>query len=429
MLTKIKERDVFMKNFLKKSLAVLLSVIMVLLAFVMSVSAAETSAIDQSKLERYHVTSEKVYSLIGGITEREIVLNNDSLSYQQYIFVIEVTPDNNDTTFVVGYNDGDADEWGTATSREQAHALEETRDINVVASFNGDFFNTRTGEPTGLVIMQGETVKATNGYPFFGVTTDGTPVIRNGNGRTDDIQEAIAGYCMLVENGKCVAGKTGKLAPRTAVGIRDDGTVVVCVNDGRQDPYSYGFDNNEMANVMYALGCNTALNLDGGASSTFLTQREGANDITLRNKPSSGFERPLGASLHIYTTAQPTGEFDHITFNEPVFSSNVEKTINIDVFAVDKNGYKTSFPDGGYLEIADDSYGTISGTKFTANNKTGTTTVSYVLDGKVLASAEIEVYKQTSITELFNSIMDFFNKIRHMFERIIEEIGERFFGI
>ncbi len=418
-----------MKNFLRKSLAVVLCMIMVLLTFVMSVSAAEGSAIDQSKLERYHVTSEKVYSLVGGITEREIVLNNDSLSYQQYIFVVEVSADNKETTFVTGYNDGDADEWEMATSREQAHALEETRNINVVASFNGDFFNTRTGEPTGLVIMQGETVKATNGYPFFGITKDGTPVIRPGNGRTDDLQEAIAGYCMLVENGKCVAGKTGKLAPRTAVGIRDDGTVVVCVNDGRQDPYSYGFDNHEMANVMYALGCNTALNLDGGASSSFLTQREGTNDIELRNQPSNGYERKLGASLHIYTTAQPTGEFDHITFNEPVFRSNIEKSINIDVFAVDKNGYKTSFPAGGYLEIADDSYGTISGTKFTAKDKTGKTTVNYVLDGDVIASAEIEVYKQTSITEFFNKIVDFFNKIRHMFERIIEEIGERVFGL
>ena len=418
-----------MKNILRKSLAVVLSVIMILLTFVMSASAASASAIDQSKLERYHVTSEKVYSVVGGITEREIVLNNDSLSYQQYIFVIEVTPDNKDTTFVIGYNDGDADEWKMATSRDQAHALEEARDINVVASFNGDFFNTRTGEPTGLVIMNGETVQASNGYPFFGITKDGTPVIRNGNGRTDDLQEAIAGYCILVENGKCVAGETGKLAPRTAVGIRDDGTVVVCVNDGRQDPYSYGFDNDEMANVMYALGCNTALNLDGGASSTILTQREGTNDIELRNQPSNGYERKLAASLHIYTKAQPTGVFDHISFYEPVFRSNVEKTINIDVYAVDANGYTTSFPAGGYLAVADESYGTINGTKFTATDKTGRTTVNYILDGQVIASAEIEVYKQTSISEFFNQVVDFFNKIRHMIERVIEEIGERLFGL
>ena len=418
-----------MKTLLKKSIAVILSVLMLVLTLVISASAATESAIDESKLSRYHVTSEKVYTLVGGVTEREIVLNNITGSYQQYIFVVEVSPDNKDTSFATGYYDGDADEWGLATSRNQAHALEDTRDINVIASFNGDFHNTSTGEPTGLVVMQGKIIQRSDGSPFFGVTKDGTPVIRHGNGRTDDLQEAIAGYCMLVENGKCVAGETGKLAPRTAVGIRKDGTVVVCVNDGRQDPYSYGFDNDEMAEVMYALGCYNALNLDGGASSNILTQREGTDDIELRNQPSNGWERKIAATLHIYTTAAPIGEFDHIAFNEPVFSSNINKSTNIDVYAVDKNGYKTEFPEGGYLELEDPSFGTIDGTKFTANDKTGSTTVNYILDGEVLASAEIKVYKETTITALFNDITDFFNRIRHIFERIIEELGERLFGI
>lgn len=418
-----------MKNFLRKSMAVVLSVLMILLTFAMSVSAAENSAIDESKLERYHVTSEKVYSLIGGVTEREIVLNNASLSYQQYIFVLEIAPDNNGVTVVAGYNDGDADEWGLKTVRDQAHALEDTRDINVVASVNGDFHNTRTGEPTGLVVMQGEVVQPSNGYPFFGITKDGQYVIRGGSGKTDDLQEAVAGYCMLVENGKCVAGETGKLAPRTAVGLRDDGTLVFCVNDGRQDPYSYGFDNDEMANVMYALGCNTALNLDGGASSTFLTQREGTDDIELRNLPSNGFERKIAATLHIVTSLKGTNEFDHITFNEPVFDVNVNKTVNLDVYAVDKNGFKTEFPAGGYLEVTDESYGTINGTKFTSKDKTGDVTVNYILDGEVVASTVVHVYRENALTTLFNQITDFFNKIRHLFERLIEELGERLFGL
>ena len=419
-----------MKHFFKKSLAVVLSVLMAVLTFVISASAVtDGSAIDESKLTRYQVTSEKVYSLVGGVTEREIVLNKASRDYQQYIFVVEVAPDNKDTSFVTGYYDGDGDSWGLATSRDQAHALEETRDINVIASFNGDFHHTGTGEPTGLVIMNGKTVQPTNGYPFFGVTKNGTPVIRGGYGRTDDLQEAIAGYCMLVENGGIVVGPSGKLAPRTAVGIRDDGTVVVCVNDGRQDPYSYGFDNDEMAEIMYALGCNTALNLDGGASSTILTQREGTEDIELRNQPSNGYERKIAATLHIYTKAAPIGEFDHITFNEPVFEVNVNKTINIDVYAVDKNGYKTDFPEGGYLQLSDKTMGTIDGTKFKSNTKTGTITVSYILDGEALASAEIEVYKETAITSFLNQIKDFFNRITNLFKRLIEEIGERLFGI
>ncbi len=418
-----------MKNILRKSLAVVLSVLMILFTLILTASAATESAIDESKLERYHVTSEKVYTLVGGITEREIVLNNASGSYQQYIFIVEIAPDNENAKIITGYNDGDGDGWGLKTSRDQAHALEDTRGVNVVASFNGDFHNTSTGEPAGLVIMNGEKIHPSNGTPFFGITKDGKPVIRGGYSKTDDIQEAIDGYCMLVENGRCVAGETGKLAPRTAVGIKADGTVIICVNDGRQDPYSYGFDNDEMANVMYALGCYNALNLDGGASSNILTQREGTDDIEMRSIPSNGWERKIAATLHVVTTAEKTGEFDHIAFNEPIFYSNVKKSMNIDVYAVDKNGYKTEFPEGGYLEIADETLGTIEGTKFTSKDKTGTTTISYILNGEVLATAEIEVYRENAITSFFNEITDFFNKIRHMFERIIEELGERLFGI
>lgn len=418
-----------MKNILRKTLAVVISVLMLTLMFMTSASAEAVSAIDESKLSRYHVVSEKVYTLVGGATEREIILDNMSRSYQQYIFVLEVTPDNNDVSFITGYNDGDGDGWGMKTVRDQAHALEEKRDIEVIASINGSFFHTGSGEPMGLVIMEGEIVHPTNGFPFFGVTKNGTPVIRNGYGRTDDLESATPGYCMLVENGKCVAEAQGKLAPRTAVGIRADGTVVVCVNDGRQDPYSYGLDNNEMAEVMYALGCVNALNLDGGASATILTQREGTDDIELRNQPSNGYERKVSATLHIYTTAKPADKFDHIVFNEPVFEVNVNRTVNIDVYAVDKNGYKTEFPEGGYLEIEDSAYGSLKGTEFTSNSKTGTVTVNYILDGEVLASAEIDVYREDAFTSLYKKISDFFNKIRHTFERILEELGERLFGI
>ena len=413
-----------MKKLLTKSLAVCLSVLLIAFSAILPASAFSVS-----KLGDYKVTGEKVYTLVGGVTERELVLNKNSGDHQQYIFVLEVAADNENAAFVTGYNDGDADEWGLATSRDQAHALEDTRDIDVVASINGGFHNTRVGEPEGLVIMNGEIVHPTNGYPFFGVTKDGTPVIRGGYDRTDDLQEAIAGYCFLVENGVAVAGATGKLAPRTAVGIKADGTVIICVNDGRQDPYSYGFDNDEFAAVMRDLGCVTALNFDGGASSTILTQREGTEDIELRNQPSNGYERKISATLHIYTKAAATGEFDHVSFYEPAYECALGESITLDVFAVDCFGYKTEFPAGGKLVVEDESYGTVKDTTFTAKDKAGTVTVSYVLDGETLASTEISTYKKDVLGNMFSKLVDIFNTIRHLFERLIEELGERLFGL
>ena len=54
--------------------------------------------------------------------------------------------------------------------------------------------------------------------------------------------------------------------PRTAAGIRDDGTLLLLVVDGRQ-PVSRGVDLEQLAAIMVDIGANEALNLDGGGSS------------------------------------------------------------------------------------------------------------------------------------------------------------------
>lgn len=79
--------------------------------------------------------------------------------------------------------------------------------------------------------------------------------------------------------------------PRTAVGIREDGrTVVAMVVDGRQDGYSRGVNLVELAELMKEKGAYTAMNLDGGGSSTMVVQGE------IVNSPS-GNPRPLATAI------------------------------------------------------------------------------------------------------------------------------------
>lgn len=56
--------------------------------------------------------------------------------------------------------------------------------------------------------------------------------------------------------------------PRTAMGVRADGTWVLVVVDGRRPTLSIGMTLAELAQLMKSLGCKDALNLDGGGSST-----------------------------------------------------------------------------------------------------------------------------------------------------------------
>jgi hypothetical protein len=97
-------------------------------------------------------------------------------------------------------------------------------------------------------------------------------------------------------------------APRTAIGLRPDGTIILAVVDGRADPsHSIGVSLAELARLMINLGCRDAMNLDGGGSSVMFvndaaaaahkwnaTLRDGV--VSLPSDPG-GIERMLPVAL------------------------------------------------------------------------------------------------------------------------------------
>ena len=75
--------------------------------------------------------------------------------------------------------------------------------------------------------------------------------------------------------------------PRTAVGIKGDGTVLILVADGRQKGFSDGLTGKELGQKLLDLGVKDAVNLDGGASSEMIVEGK------IVNSPSAGRERML----------------------------------------------------------------------------------------------------------------------------------------
>jgi hypothetical protein len=69
--------------------------------------------------------------------------------------------------------------------------------------------------------------------------------------------------------------------PRTAVGVRADGTLLFVTVDGRQPEESVGMSIPELTDLMLELGCVSAINLDGGGSTTMVV------DGRIVNHPSS----------------------------------------------------------------------------------------------------------------------------------------------
>ncbi|SHF38095.1 phosphodiester glycosidase family protein [Streptoalloteichus hindustanus] len=124
--------------------------------------------------------------------------------------------------------------------------------------------------------------------------------------RTDAATDvAVGGRQVLLRDGVVQRLDDTAMHPRTAVGFSADGRRMTMVTvDGRQAD-SRGMTLLELARLMRSLGAATALNLDGGGSSTLLARQPGDSAVTVHNAPSDGGERPVPNGLGI--TASGSG--------------------------------------------------------------------------------------------------------------------------
>lgn len=111
----------------------------------------------------------------------------------------------------------------------------------------------------------------------------------------------------LIENGQIGSGFEAGAAPRTAVGIKADGTIVFYTLDGRQTGYSYGAQLTTLAKRMLELGCVEAINLDGGGSTAIGAVFPGSDFFEVTNRPSDGSERRCANYLFLKDMREQTG--------------------------------------------------------------------------------------------------------------------------
>lgn len=115
----------------------------------------------------------------------------------------------------------------------------------------------------------------------------------------------------LVTDGKVEEGlekKDNTAAPRTAVGIREDGTVIFYTVDGRQAGYSKGLTLSQTAERLVDLGCVEAGTMDGGASTNLQAVLAGDEWLTGINRPSLGVEREVSCYLILAAKGEGSGE-------------------------------------------------------------------------------------------------------------------------
>ena len=150
--------------------------------------------------------------------------------------------------------------------------------FDAVAGINAGGFEDPNGNGNGsipdtLVVYEGKIYYAESGVSMGFVGFDKNHIMHVGKPSVNDIvaKEIQYGVCfgpVLVSNGqlhnpdKLVSG----VNPRTAIGQRSDGAVLLLVIDGRQVS-SLGATYLDLAEVFLSYGAVNACNLDGGSSS------------------------------------------------------------------------------------------------------------------------------------------------------------------
>jgi exopolysaccharide biosynthesis protein len=149
------------------------------------------------------------------------------------------------------------------------------------------------GEPEGLTIVDGVA------YSLDSHTTEGFAGLdRNGilhvgfysydDCVANDIVHAVSFGPILVSNGEPVEPPSSSVNPRTAIGQRADGAIIMLVIDGRQ-VHSIGATYQDMMDLMLDYGAINAINMDGGSSTVMYYDNRYVNSCSAEG----GQPRPL----------------------------------------------------------------------------------------------------------------------------------------
>ena len=406
----------------------------------------------------YNVISRKDWTLVpGAAIEYEIVLNNANGNRRQVIHVIEVDPSNPDVSIVPGYYQIDKDleneaNWSHKELTEMAKYYENTLGYNVVGGMNTDLYYSSYSPR--VLVYNGQWIgnaheNVATGGAVLNPTSSILYVFKDAAGNVScdvkayskaDVDKYLAdgtllhavgvSFGMVVKDGKLVSTteKRGSDdAARSMVGVKADGTLVICMNDGRGANNSVGFSSFEEGEAMLALGCQWAANCDGGGSSTFLTKRVGEETFTMRSVPCDGAQRPTAHGIFVASNVGASGELLNVNIesNYDIFAPNTLYTFGAE--AIDTHGYSMTMPADASWALSDTSFGTIENGKFISNGTKGNVDIQVLSNGNVVGSktitvADPEVFKLSATSTVIPYSTQ--EKVRTISLPIVAMIGE-----
>jgi exopolysaccharide biosynthesis protein len=176
-----------------------------------------------------------------------------------------------------------------------------------IAGVNGGLYEStgnKGGQPLGVVVQNGEILwnepASMTGLYMIGMSNDNYLIIKDLSGMyasdfetyvtENGIRDAVTfqeessdannHFVPLIINGEAreLEGQGSGANPRTAIGQRADGAILLLVTDGRGASGHLGATASDLIGIMQEYGAVNAANLDGGSSSTMVYN--GAYEMT-----------------------------------------------------------------------------------------------------------------------------------------------------
>lgn len=203
------------------------------------------------------------------------------------------------------------------------------------------------------------------------------------------LKGATGGGTLLVKNGQKheITHKVNGANPRTMAGTDKTGKKLYLVTVEGRVSGSAGMTLSELQDLALRLGLDTAINLDGGGSTTMVARNNSNKKLEIVNRLSDGSQRTVPSGLGIISTA-PKGKPEKLVLKtlDSVLFKGTSRKIEID-YVLDEYGNPCDMPSGAISYSA--TNGTMDKNVFTAN-KPGKAVVN-VSAGNASGSIELDV--------------------------------------
>ena len=235
--------------------------------------------------------------------------------------------------------------------------------VNVICTADEAFTASCTVSLTAEAVQETETLSVPAGKVVLSLSADADEGLRAFFGALtpetvfeiciscaegwENVDSAVGSLYKLVTDGQVEPELEKTLSPRTAVGVRADGSLVLYTVDGRQSGYSVGATMEQTARRMKELGCVEAGALDGGGSTALAAVRPGESALSYVSQPSEGKARKVVNYIFLVCPDAPAGAAERLTLYPLEGLCRMKgASAALTVRASDRNGRACAVPDG-----------------------------------------------------------------------------------